>query len=112
MTEIHEGVLTQAFEVWRADFRSILEDHRRDILARLDKIEREIEKKSDKENVELLVESLREDLRRHAEDIKAVSAQMQAKVGVEAMWKVVSLVLALGSAVGGLVGFLMRVRGG
>ena len=54
---------------------------------------------------------MREDLRRHAEDIKAVSAQMQAKVGVEAMWKVVSLVLALGSAVGGLVGFLMRVRG-
>ena len=24
MTEIHEGVLTQTFEVWRADFRSIL----------------------------------------------------------------------------------------
>lgn len=106
-----EAYLTRTFDVWRAEFRAILEDHRRDIQDRLEKIEREIEKKSDKENVDLLVGSLREDLRRHAEDIKAVSSQLQTKMGVETMWKVVTLVLALGGAIGGLLGFLLRALG-
>ena len=106
-----EAYLTRTFDVWRAEFRAILEDHRRDIQDRLEKIEREIEKKSDKENVDLLVGSLREDLRRHAEDIKAVSSQLQSKMGVETMWKVVTLVLALGGAIGGLIGFLLRALG-
>lgn len=106
-----EAYLTRTFDIWRAEFRAILEDHRRDIQDRLEKIEREIEKKSDKENVDLLVGSLREDLRRHAEDIKAVSSQLQTKMGVETMWKVVTLVLALGGAIGGLLGFLLRTLG-
>ena len=106
-----EAYLTRTFDIWRAEFRAILEDHRRDIQDRLEKIEREIEKKSDKENVDLLVGSLREDLRRHAEDIKAVSSQLQTKMGVETMWKVVTLVLALGGAISGLLGFLLRTLG-
>jgi len=106
-----EAYLTRTFDIWRAEFRAILEDHRRDIQDRLEKIEREIEKKSDKENVDLLIGSLREDLRRHAEDIKAVSSQLQTKMGVETMWKVVTLVLALGGAIGGLLGFLLRTLG-
>lgn len=107
-----EAYLSRTFDTWRAEFRAILEDHRRDIQDRLEKIEREIEKKSDKENVDLLVLSLREDLRRHAEDIKAVSGQLHTKMGIETMWKVITLVLALGSAVGGLVGFLLHVLAG
>ena len=107
-----EAYLSRTFDVWRSEFRAILEDHRRDIQSRLEKIEREIEKKSDKENVDLLVLSLREDLRRHAEEIKAVSAQMHSKMGIETMWKVISLVLAAGSAVGGIVGFLIHVLAG
>ena len=78
-----EAYLTRTFDVWRAEFRAILEDHRRDIQDRLEKIEREIEKKSDKENVDLLVRSLREDLRRHAEDIKAVSVKVQSSSSIE-----------------------------
>ena len=104
-----EAYLTRTFDNWRAEFRTILEDHRRDIQSRLEKIEREIEKKSDKQNVDLLVMSLREDLRRHAEDIKAVSGQLHTKMGIETMWKVITLVLALGSAVGGVVGFLLHL---
>ena len=106
-----EAYLTRTFDTWRAEFRAILEDHRRDIQDRLERIEREIEKKSDKENVDLLVGSLREDLRRHAEDIKSVSGQLHTKMGVETMWKVVTLVLALGGAIGGLLGFLLRALG-
>ena len=46
-----ERLLVRTFEAWRSEFRGILEDHRREIQARLEKIEREIEKKSDKETV-------------------------------------------------------------
>jgi len=46
-----ERLLAKTFDAWRAEFRSILEDHRRDIQDRLEHIEREIEKKSDKENL-------------------------------------------------------------
>ena len=36
-----ERMLARTFESWRAEFRSILEDHRREIQARLEKIERD-----------------------------------------------------------------------
>ena len=48
----------------------ILEDHRREIQNRLEKIEREIEKKSDKENVDMLARSIYSELRRHTEEIE------------------------------------------
>ncbi len=107
--EASERLLVRTFEAWRSEFRGILEDHRREIQARLEKIEREIEKKSDKETVELLVNSVQEDLRRHADDIKTLEAGLTNKMDVQTMWKVVGLVLTLGAAVGGLVSFLVQL---
>ena len=107
--EQNERLLARTFEAWRAEFRSILEDHRRDIQARLEKIEREIEKKSDKENVELIAHGIREELCRHADDIKNLYAGLNRKMGTETMWKVVGLVLALSGVLGGIVGFLVRL---
>jgi predicted phage gp36 major capsid-like protein len=107
--EQSERLLVRTFESWRAEFRSILEDHRREIQARLEKIEREIEKKSDKENVDLLVRSV---LHRHAEDIKNLQTGLNEKMGVETMWKVVGLVLTVGGAVGGVVGFVVHLLTG
>jgi hypothetical protein len=107
--EESERLLARTFDAWRAEFRSILEDHRREIQARLEKIEREIEKKSDKENVELMVRGIREELCRHAEDIKNLYAGLNNKMGTETMWKVVGLVLALSGVLGGIVGFLVRL---
>jgi hypothetical protein len=37
---------------------------------------------------------------------------MHSKMGIETMWKVISLVLAVGSAVGGVIGFLLHVLAG
>ena len=102
-----ERLLVQTFESWRNEFRGILDDHRREIQVRLEKIEREIEKKTDKETLDLLMHSVQEDLHRHAEDIKTVEAGLSDKMGVETMWKVVGLMLTLGAAVGGLVSFLI-----
>ncbi|HEY81623.1 MAG TPA: hypothetical protein G4O05_11200 [Caldilineae bacterium] len=107
-----ERLLVRTFDAWRAEFRSILEDHRREIQARLEKIEREIEKKSDKENVDLLARSIHEELRRHADDIKNLYAGLNDKLGIETMWKVVGLVLTLGSVFGGVVGFVIHLLAG
>jgi len=110
--EESERLLVRTFDAWRAEFRSILEDHRREIQARLEKIEREIEKKSDKENVDLLARSIHEELRRHADDIKNLYAGLNDKLGIETMWKVVGLVLTLGSVFGGVVGFVIHLLAG
>jgi uncharacterized protein (DUF885 family) len=110
--EQNERLLARTFDSWRAEFRAILEDHRREIQARLEKIEREIEKKSDKENVDLVVRNIQGDLRRHSDDIKNLQTGLNQKMGVETMWKVVGLVLAISGAVGGVVGFLIRVLTG
>ena len=107
-----EELLARTFDHWREEFRSILESHRREIQDRLEKIEREIEKKSDKENVDLLVRSIQDDLRRHTDDIKNLQSGMNEKMGVETMWKVVGLVLTVGGAVGGVVGFLIHILTG
>lgn len=101
--------LSETFDTWRAEFRRILEDHRREIQNRLEKIEREIEKKSDKENVDLLARSIREELHRHTEDIKNLYVGLNEKMGVDTMWKVIGLVLTLGSAFGGIVGFTVHL---
>ncbi len=110
--EQSERLLARTFDSWRAEFRAILEDHRREIQARLEKIEREIEKKSDKENVDLVVRNIQSDLRRHSDDIKNLQTGLNQKMGVETMWKVVGLVLAISGVVGGVVGFLIRVLTG
>jgi predicted phage gp36 major capsid-like protein len=103
------GLLARTFESWRAEFRTILEDHRREIHQRLEQIEREIEKKSDKEHVDLLLRSVHEDLSRHSEDIKNLYASVSRKVGIEALWRVVGLVLALGGLFGSVIGFLVSL---
>ena len=46
-----ERLLSKTFDQWRAEFRGILEDHRRDIQSRLEAIERKMDQKTDKEFV-------------------------------------------------------------
>ena len=99
--------LTQTFEHWHAEFRTLLEDHRRDILARLERLERELDRKSDKDLVEVIVAGVREDLRRHAGDIQCLYAGLGSKVSAETMWKVAALVLSLGGIIAGIVSFLL-----
>jgi len=55
-----ERLLAKTFDAWRAEFRTILEDHRRDIQNRLEMIERRMEQKSDRENVDLVVRGINE----------------------------------------------------
>lgn len=106
----HEtSLLTQTFEHWHDEFRALLEEHRRDIQARLERLERELDRKSDKEMVELMVTGVREDLRRHAGDIKCLYAGLGSKVSAETMWKVAALVLSLGGIIAGIVSFLLSL---
>ncbi|MHB9037911.1 MAG: hypothetical protein ACYC64_14735, partial [Armatimonadota bacterium] len=72
-----ERVLAQTFDKWRAEFREILEDHRRDIQNRLEAIERRIELKSDKESVEIIVRGINDELARHAEDIRSLKSEVK-----------------------------------
>ncbi len=109
MTEQNEQMLAKVFDNWRAEFRRILEDHRREIQTRLEKIEIEIEKKSDKENVELLARSIHDELRRHSDEINRLHSRVGTKMGTETMWKIVGFTLAIGSAVGGLVSYLINL---
>ncbi|MHB9131174.1 MAG: hypothetical protein ACYDBB_08805 [Armatimonadota bacterium] len=111
--DAHQTFLAQTFDHWREEFRLLLEDHRREIQARLEKIEREIEKKSDKETVEVMMGGARDELRRHADDIKCLYRGLGEKVSIETMWKVTGLVLTLGGIIAGIVSFLLNllVRG-
>jgi len=104
-----EKLLSRTFDAWRAEFRQILEDHRREIRDRLERIEREIEKKSDKENVDLLARGIQEELKRHADDIKCLYEGMNEKMGIGTMWKLMGLLLTLASAIGGVVGFVVHL---
>jgi len=98
-----ERLLAKTFDQWRSEFRSILEEHRRDIQDRLEHIEREIEKKSDKDNVELIVRGINDELARHSEQIKDLNTGLDSKVGTDTMWKVVGLVVAFGGIVSGII---------
>lgn len=98
-----ERLLAKTFDAWRAEFRTILEDHRRDIQSRLDTIERSIEKKSDRENVDLIVRGINDELSRHADEIRTIRTGIEGKVGVETMWKVAGLVIALGGIISGVI---------
>lgn len=104
-----EELLARTFDSWREEFKHILEGHRREIQARLEQIEREIEKKSDKENVDILVRNIHEELRRHAEELNRLHGRVSAKMGTDTMWKIVGLVLAIGTSIGGLIGFLINL---
>ena len=106
-TELTPGALTLTFEHWHAEFRALLEEHRRDIQARLERLERELDRKSDKDTVELMITGVREDLRRHSEDIKCLYVGLSTKVSAETMWKVAGLVISLGGIIAGIVSFLL-----
>lgn len=102
-------LLTQTLEHWHMEFRALLEEHRRDIQTRLERMERELDRKSDKETVELMMTGVRDDLRRHADDIKCLYVGLSTKVSAETMWKVAALVLSLGGFIAGLVSFLLNL---
>lgn len=106
-----ERLLAKTFDAWRAEFRTILEDHRRDIQNRLEMIERRMEQKSDRENVDLVVRGINEDLRVHAEEIKTLHAGLEGKVGVDTMWKIVGLVVTLGGVVSGIISAIINYFG-
>lgn len=103
-----ERLLAKTFDQWRAEFRTILEDHRRDIQNRLETIERRMEQKSDRENVDLVVRGINEELKRHADEIKSLHTGLEGKVGVETMWKVVGLVVALGGIISGIISAIIN----
>jgi hypothetical protein len=98
-----ERILAKTFDQWRAEFRTILEDHRRDIQSRLETIERRIELKSDKESVDILVRGITDELNRHAEEIKGLRTEISTKVGSDTLWKTVGIVVALGGIISGVV---------
>jgi hypothetical protein len=106
-----ERLLAKTFDAWRAEFRSILEDHRRDIQDRLEHIEREIEKKSDKENVELIVRGINDELARHAEQIRELNTGLGGKVGVDTMWKIAGLIVTIGGIVSGIISAVINYFG-
>jgi len=54
-----ERLLAKTFDAWRAEFRTILEDHRRDIQNRLEMIEHRLEKnRIVRMSISLCVESM------------------------------------------------------
>lgn len=98
-----ERLLAKTFESWRAEFREILEDHRRDIQSRLEKIERQIEQKSDKENVALIVSGINDELARHAEEIKGIHTALEGKAGSESLWKLAAIIVTIGGIFSGAI---------
>jgi len=98
-----ERLLAQTFDKWRAEFREILEDHRRDIQSRLETIERRIELKSDKESVDIIVRGINDELVRHAQEIQSLKSEVKTKVNSDTLWKVVGAVITLGGVISGIV---------
>jgi hypothetical protein len=99
--------VSETLERWHEEFRALLEEHRRDVQSRLERLEHELDRKSDRETVELLVNGIREDLRRHADDIKCLYIGVSTKVSAETMWKVAGLTLSVGGLIAGVVSFLL-----
>jgi len=98
-----ERLLAQTFDKWRAEFREILEEHRRDIQNRLEAIERRIETKSDRENVDIIVRGINDELARHAQEIQSLKSEMKSKVNSDTLWKTIGVVVALGGVISGIV---------
>ncbi|MHB9038474.1 MAG: hypothetical protein ACYC64_17620 [Armatimonadota bacterium] len=106
-----ERILAQTFDKWRAEFREILEDHRRDIQNRLETIERRIETKSDRESVDIIVRGINDDLARHAEEIRSLKSEVKTKVSGDTLWKTAGLVIALGGIISGVVSSIISYFG-
>ena len=98
-----ERLLSKTFDQWRAEFREILEDHRRDIQSRLETIERRMELKSDKESVELIVRGINDELTRHASEIKCLRSELDGKAGTDSLWKVAGFVLTIAGLLSGII---------
>lgn len=98
-----ERLLAKTFDSWRAEFRGILEDHRRDIQSRLEKIERQIEQKSDKENVALMVSGINDELARHTEEIKGIQSALEGKAGTDSLWKLAAIIVTVGGILSGAI---------
>jgi len=62
--------------------------------------------------VDLLVRGVQDELHRHSEEIKNLQKGLNEKMGVETMWKVIGLMLMLGSVFGGIVGFVVHLLAG
>ncbi len=106
-----ERLLAKTFDQWRAEFRTILEDHRRDILTRLETIERRMELKSDKESVQLIAKAINDELERHGNEIKCLWSELSKKVGSDTLWKTAMLVVALGGIVSGVISAVISYLG-
>lgn len=98
-----ERLLAKTFDQWRAEFRTILEDHRREIQSRLETIERRMEMKSDKESVSLIAQGINDELERHAKEITYLRSELSGKVGSDTLWKTLGIVVALGGIIGGVI---------
>lgn len=98
-----ERLLAKTFETWRSEFREILEEHRKDIQSRLERIERQIELKVDKENVTLIVRGINDELARHAEEIKSLHASLEGKAGTDSLWKLAALLVTIGGIISGII---------
>lgn len=98
-----ERLLAKTFDAWRAEFREILEEHRKDIQNRLEKIERQIEQKSDKDYVALMISSVNSELKRHTDEIKDIQTALEGKAGTESLWKAAAIVVAIGGVLSGII---------
>lgn len=98
-----ERLLSKTFDQWRAEFRTILEDHRRDIQSRLEAIERKMDQKTDKEFVDVVVRGINAELESHAAEIKSLRAELTGKAGVESLWKVIGLALTAAGLFSGII---------
>jgi hypothetical protein len=98
-----ERLLAKTFDQWRAEFRGILEDHRKDIQSRLEKIEHQIEQKSDKENVTLIVQGINDELARHAEEIKGLHSALEGKAGTDSLWKLAAIIVTVCGILSGII---------
>jgi predicted phage gp36 major capsid-like protein len=103
-----ERVLAKTFDAWRAEFREILEEHRKDIQNRLEKIERQIEQKSDKDYVALMVSGINDELARHADEIKGIHTALESKAGTDSLWKLAAIIVAVGGVLSGIISMALN----
>ncbi|CAM2070210.1 hypothetical protein SCOR_32845 [Sulfidibacter corallicola] len=102
------GFIVHALRDFKEDVRTILTEHKEAITKRLAQIESSLANKSDRAYVNLLIEQLRSDLQAQAVDIEKIEAELVKKMNTEAMWKLVSVILAVITALAGFIGFLIQ----
>ncbi len=98
-----------SFDRLSQELRGILETHNRDIQARLTKIEKQIDERPDKDTVNLLNKNIQDDVIRQGEDITKLDAVIGKKMNTETMWKLMGLVLTVGTGFGSLIGFVIHI---